>query len=83
MVCIKLIRGSLNGSIKSYNWNFQDGTTDTGKIVNHKFINEGIYRVKLTVTDNDNNSTSTVISQAAPRRSERYRNDSNFICLQT
>ena len=53
-----------NGSIKSYNWNFQDGTTDTGKIVNHKFINEGIYRVKLTVTDNDNNSTSTVISQA-------------------
>ena len=53
-----------NGSIKSYHWNFQDGTMDTGKIVSHKFINEGIYRVKLTVTDNDNNSTSIQVAQA-------------------
>ena len=53
-----------NGRITSYNWNFQDGTTDTGKIVSHTFINEGIYHVKLTVTDNENNSTSTQKSQA-------------------
>ena len=53
-----------NGSIKSYNWNFQDGTTDTGKIVSHKFLNEGIYRVKLTVTDNDNNATSIQVAQS-------------------
>jgi PKD domain/Secretion system C-terminal sorting domain len=53
-----------NGSLKAYRWDFQDGGTDTGKIVKHKFVNDAIYRVKLTVTDNDNNNSSTQILQA-------------------
>jgi PKD domain/Secretion system C-terminal sorting domain len=47
-----------NGSITSYKWDFQDGTTDTGKIVAHKFAKDGIFRVKLTIQDNENNSAS-------------------------
>ena len=32
-------------------WEFGDGNTDTGKIVTHRFEQEGTYRVELTVDD--------------------------------
>ena len=51
-----------NGQITSYKWDFQDGTTDTGKVVAHKFAKDGIFKVKLSITDNDNN---TVLIQNA------------------
>ncbi|RFS24698.1 PKD domain-containing protein [Chitinophaga silvatica] len=49
--------------IVSYDWEFGDGQTGTGKVVTHHYTNPGIYIVKLTVTDNVSNSaavTSTV-----------------------
>ena len=47
-----------DGRIVSYQWDFKDGTTDTGRIVKHRFTNDGIYPVVLTLTDNDNKKSS-------------------------
>lgn len=37
--------------IVSYEWDFGDGTNGTGAIVYHSYSNEGIYHIKLNVTD--------------------------------
>jgi PKD repeat protein len=37
--------------IVSYEWDFQDGNTDTGEMVEHSFASNGVYNVTLTVTD--------------------------------
>ncbi|MEM4598596.1 MAG: PKD domain-containing protein [Candidatus Diapherotrites archaeon] len=53
-----------DGTIKSYEWDFGDGTTATGKIAAHVFTNKGTYLVKLRVTDqNDLSGESSVIIQ--------------------
>lgn len=45
---------------KSYKWEWDDGTPDgTGKNPSHTFKKCGIYNVKLTVTDNNNQSQTT------------------------
>lgn len=42
----------LGGTIVSYEWIFDDGTTATGLTVNRTYSTAGIYTVTLTVTDN-------------------------------
>jgi PKD repeat protein len=42
-----------DGSIKTFQWNFSDGTNATGEIVTHRFTKGGIFHVTLTVTDNE------------------------------
>lgn len=42
--------GSL-GKITEYTWNFDDGTSASGKTVNHTFSEPGIYGVRLTTRD--------------------------------
>lgn len=49
-----------DGEIVSYDWNFGDGHTDTGKVVKHRYLWPGTYNVVLTVTDNDGGKTSYV-----------------------
>lgn len=47
-----------DGEIVSYLWNFGDGKTSTEKAPEHRYENNGIYKVSLTVTDDDGASKS-------------------------
>ena len=40
-----------DGEIVSYDWDFGDGTTDSGETVSHTFSDPGMHTVTLTVTD--------------------------------
>lgn len=42
-----------DGTIVSYFWDFGDGTNNTGLTTTHAYADNGVYAVKLTVTDND------------------------------
>jgi PKD repeat protein len=57
------------GNITSYTWDFGDGTSGTGKIVNHTYTAQGIYTVVLNVTDSeelwDTESKSVTVASAA------------------
>jgi PKD repeat protein len=44
-------------NITSYNWEFSDGTSGSGKIFSKKFLTEGTFEVTLTTTDADNNES--------------------------
>ncbi|MCF7891059.1 PKD domain-containing protein [Candidatus Bipolaricaulota bacterium] len=48
-----------DGTIDSYSWDFDDGSTGSGKTTSYTFDNSGNYTVELTVVDNDGNSDST------------------------
>lgn len=50
-----------NGTIVEHLWDFGDGTTASGPLVAKTFTETGNYQVKLTVTDNDGLSASTVV----------------------
>ncbi|HXS37674.1 MAG TPA: PKD domain-containing protein [Flavipsychrobacter sp.] len=54
-----------DSAIKSYKWNFGDGSTDTGKTVSHTYDSNGTYLVTLIAKDtlgkNDTLSDSVVI----------------------
>ena len=47
-----------DGRIVSYIFNFDDGVQVDAKRIDHKFSSNGDYNVKLTVTDNDQNTDS-------------------------
>ena len=48
-----------DGSIVDYQWDFDDGTTGSGKITTHTFAADSVYRVSLTVTDNEGKSSTS------------------------
>lgn len=52
-----------NDVIVSYEWDFGDGSTGSGKLCDHTYTAAGSYKVKLTVTDesgNRNTKTETI-----------------------
>lgn len=51
-----------DGKIASYAWSFGDGSTGTGATVSNAYGGTGRYSVKLTVTDDDGESTSVTKS---------------------
>ena len=58
-----------NVGIVSYEWDFGDGTTGTGVIINHTYTEPGEYTATLTVKDTaDNSATDSIVItvQAAP-----------------
>ncbi len=59
---------ALGGTIVSYNWDFGDGQTGSGKLIDHTFAGAGTYAVTLSVVDDANVSakTSTTITVSAP-----------------
>jgi len=49
-----------DGAIASYAWDFADGETAAGAVVQHTFVEPGLYQVKVTVTDNQGASSTGV-----------------------
>ncbi|MFS1512197.1 collagenase [Chengkuizengella sp. SCS-71B] len=49
-----------DGTIDFYDWNFDDGSTSTRANPTHTFTAPGIYSVRLTVTDNEGRTDTTV-----------------------
>ena len=47
-------------NISAYHWLFGDGTTGTGLIVTHQYVNLGTYEVDLVLTTPDGCSTDTI-----------------------
>ena len=47
-----------DGTIVSYDWNFDDGNTGTGATTTHTYTATGTYSVVLTVTDDDGGTTT-------------------------
>ena len=57
------------GTIIAYEWDFDDGETDTGEVVTHTYTTEGIYTVTLRVTDSQNQvgiATHTIFIEGLP-----------------
>ncbi|MBS3765019.1 PKD domain-containing protein [Candidatus Bipolaricaulota bacterium] len=48
-----------DGIIDSFDWEFGDGNSTGGRVVEHSFSSTGEYTVELTVTDNDGATDST------------------------
>lgn len=42
-----------DGSVDGYAWSWGDGQSGTGATTSHSFVDDGSYRVSLTVTDDD------------------------------
>lgn len=51
--------GDEDGIIDSFEWDFGDGATSGGRVVEHTFSNDGEYTITLTVTDNDGATATT------------------------
>jgi PKD repeat protein len=54
-----------NGKIISYIWDFGDNAAGSGAQVTHEYKEDGVYIVKLTVTDNQGISNSSSITVCA------------------
>lgn len=50
------------GAISSYEWDFGDGTSDSGASVTHAFSSAGSFVVTLTVTDDEGASSSVSLT---------------------
>jgi 6-phosphogluconolactonase (cycloisomerase 2 family)/PKD repeat protein len=54
-----------DGTVKTYAWDFGDGSTGTGATGTHTYAQPGTYDVRLTVTDDEGCSTTTVYTGQA------------------
>jgi len=50
-----------DGTITSFQWDFGDGNTGSGKTVEHLYTKPGIYIVTLTVTDTQNGEETDTV----------------------
>lgn len=67
----------LNGVLISYQWDFGDGSSGSGRLVQHQYRNSGVFTVTLTVADSTGAASSlakqvTVNPGAAPNASFTY-----------
>lgn len=51
-----------DGALIIYDWNFGDGSSDSGVTLSHSFVNAGNYTMRLTVTDDDGASSSDTLA---------------------
>ncbi len=61
-----------DGQIVDYTWDFGDGNTANGVVVQHVYAIPGKYTVTLTVTDNSGLSNSTSKEITVSQQPERY-----------
>lgn len=59
---------SPNGAIVSYDWDFGDGETGTGRVITHTFEEKGVYEVTLMVTDSAGKKGARVVAVEALNR---------------
>ena len=59
-----------DGTIVSYSWDFGDGNTATGVILDHVYSESGNYTVTLTVTDDDGDSASLTATKSVETETE-------------
>ena len=62
-----------DGTIVSWEWDFDDGTTGSGETATHEYSSPGVYTATLTVTDDDgatDTDTATVIVQTPAEATE-------------
>jgi PKD repeat protein len=76
----------VNGGAISIAWDFQDGTKATGTKVSKSFANEGVYKVSMTVTNNQGITTkkiaTIVIFQLNQQISKLNWENNNFLSNQ-
>jgi PKD repeat protein len=48
-----------DGTITKYEWTFSDGDRSTGERATRRYFADGVYKVKLTVTDDDGDKNTT------------------------
>lgn len=51
-----------SSSITSYEWDFSDGSTATGETVEHSFDSDGTYDVTLTITNEDGETDTDLVT---------------------
>ena len=59
-----------DGTIVSYEWDFGDGTTGTGEIATHQYVESEVHQVTLTVTDDTASNDTYTLAVTV-----RYTND--------
>ncbi|MCL0042706.1 PKD domain-containing protein, partial [Thermodesulfovibrionales bacterium] len=74
-----------DGQIISYEWDFGDGTSRTGKVVEHTFALAGDYTVTLTITDNHGvvNTSSKIVTARVPDPDPDPADDANGCFIAT
>ncbi|MFB6305709.1 MAG: gliding motility-associated C-terminal domain-containing protein, partial [Flavobacteriales bacterium] len=66
-----------SSDVDSFEWDFGDSTTFSGKDTSHQYSRTGLFNVLLTVTDSNNCSDST--SQIITVTTENINNDSALV----
>ena len=56
------------GDIRSWEWDFGDGETDAGESVTHEYSEVGVYEVRLLVTDDEDQTNSTMTTVTVETR---------------
>ncbi len=59
-----------DGSIVSWEWDFGDGETAATVTASHSYDTAGSYNIRLTVTDNDGKSHTTITSASVTEQSD-------------
>ncbi|NNF37663.1 MAG: PQQ-binding-like beta-propeller repeat protein [Gemmatimonadetes bacterium] len=67
--------GAFDGTIVSYDWDFGDGATGTGSVVQHGYAEPGLYTVSLTVTNNVGKSDRETIDDMIEANRTLWRFD--------
>lgn len=53
----------LDGMIVDYSWDFGDGNTASGKVINYTYVSWGVYTITLTVTDDDGEAANVSLTR--------------------